>query len=379
MIKKEVKVSAQDILNMMKTQEFTDDIEAQYKSSLYYMDLVNYRNCNSFDPQVITRQIFAYLGLALPSLAYTDPYRTRAVAYNMNLVCQDIKSPLLVSRISGFNSDNMLLIEEGLCCGLYRLVSGRKLYDTLYHEYAQQLYDKFIFNAESGQKVCAIPTLTGRFQAMPNIMALMALELHDRFFGSDYMKIKDDVLAFINDKLRDPETGLYYEFYQTGALGYQNETIRPENAWHPTRLKASVNAFALPFIHYYEPKKTEEAWQTFKARFSDELLGITAADIATSLGQSYCSQLGPASETLCGAILAAREMGDEEYFAILQDHLLHISGAYISEGHIFYPNFGDNEHLVGHFLLFARTHVGWQRLFEHDWKTYYEYDFNKVR
>lgn len=49
------------------------------------------------------------------------------------------------------------------------------------------------------------------------------------------------------------------------------------------------------------------------------------------------------------------------------------------EGHFFLSELGDSEAYIGHFALFARVHVGWQKLLSHPWEKYYEYDYKVIR
>lgn len=369
---------AREIWNMIDNAEYSDDIEAHYKGLLNYLDIIGYRNGNSFDPPIITRHAMAYLAFSMPSLAYVDPSRTRELSYNLNVACDYLDNPLLVRRTERYNSDHMLLVEEGLSCAFYRLISGRKMWDEDFHKYAEDIYNKIVKNSET-DKVWAINTLQGRFEVLPNAMALMIFELHDRFFGTDYSKIKQHVLDFMNDKLRDPKTGMYYECLLTGTLGYPNESIKEEHAWHPDILKPSVNGLALAFMNYFDPEGCWKAWANFKEYFMESLSSVQSEDICDAVGTSYLSQLAPSSEALLGAMLAAREMGDKEAFNMLQDRLVEIGKPKLAEGKIFYTELGSNQHLLGYFILFSRVHLGWKTLFEHPWEQFYQRDYNKVR
>lgn len=374
-----VTTTASALWAMHDQKEFTEDVEAHYKTMLNYLDILNYMNANIEDEPVAARHIVAFMAYAMPSLAYVDPSRTREISYNLHLVCRNIKSPLLVKQAHVFNADNVLLVEEAMACGLYRLVSGRELYAEDFHGYAQRIYDRIRANGTSSQNIWAIDTISGRYEVYPNVTALMALELHDRFYGTKYGdEMKSKLLGFIQEHLLDKETGLYYEYFQTGVLGYANETVRPESFWHTTQLKASINGLALAFLHYYLPEETEKSWKNYKAMFRDELLALDVETLSRT-GSSYQTQLAYGSEDISCALLAAREFDDPEFFDLIQSKVLTDGDAQLSEGHIYYPAFGDLQHLICHFLLFARTHTPWKILFSHPWEQFYGMDYNKVR
>ncbi len=72
-------------------------------------------------------------------------------------------------------------------------------------------------------------------------------------------------------------------------------------------------------------------------------------------------------------------MNDKEYFELIQNHIMEISGPDQREGKVFFDATGDEQALHGDFLAFARAHVGWGKLMSHNWEDYYSFDYNKVR
>lgn len=371
--------SAEDIWSMIDRKDYNDDIWGHYMGMLSYLDIINYMNGNTFDDPIQTRHAIAYMGFSMPSLAYINPFKTRELSYLLNLVNINLPSKHLVMRISGYFSDNVLMVQKAFAAALYRTVSGRDMYDGDFHVLADKIYNTIKQNGESSQEVWGIETLPGRFEVLPNAIALMVFELHDKFFGTSYSKLKPEVLSFIQSKLKDPDTGLYYESYHTGLIGYQNEYVNTASAYRTDILKPSVNGLALTFMHYFDAKEVERAWSEYKAMFEVELMSLSTEDIVGSLGKSFQSHLGPASEDLFAALLAAKEMDDKGFFEKLQKHLFDIGSPCLREGQIFYNGFEDGQHLMGFFLLFARTHVGWNKLLKHPWQNYYHYDYKEVR
>ena len=374
-----VSSSADAVWKMEENRDFTKDIWAQYKGMAdSFLDIINYMNGHSFDDPYQSRQAIAYLGYAMPSLAYICPYQTIDLSYYLNLVNINLPSRWLDDPL-GFHSENVLTIHRALAAGFYRMISGRDMYDGEFHETAKKIYRKIIANGESVQEMFAIETVQARFDAYVNFLALMALELHDKQFGTEYSVVKPKVLSCIKKKLQDEKTGMFAESYQSGCFGYEGEIVSHRSTWATKLLKASVNGLALSTYHYFEPEEAERAWKNYEMKFTDELLALKAEDIADRLGGSYYTQLDVGSEDLFSAILAAREMEDKEYFKLLQDHLFAISSPTLSEGLIFFNNFGEEQHMLGHFLFFARTHVPWRKLMDHDWESYYGWDYKKVR
>ena len=120
--------SGEEIWQMEEMRDYTRDIWGQYKCMVDYLDLVNYCNGHTFDDRIQSRQAIAYLGCAMPSLAYICPYQTIDLSYYLNLVNLNLPSRFMVDGMNSFNSDNMLLVQRALAAGFYRLVSGRNLY-----------------------------------------------------------------------------------------------------------------------------------------------------------------------------------------------------------------------------------------------------------
>lgn len=373
-----VESSARDVFGMTEAHRLTEDIECQRAGMIDYLDILNYMNGNSFDDRAQTRHAVAYLACAMLSIAYIDPQKTREMIYNLGLVVDNIECERLHARVDAYNSDNMTLAERALAAALYRTVSGRGDHDADLHGLCERICTECRLNADR-QHIAALDTARGRFEVLPNVMALMALTLADRAFGTNYAASAADVRKLVCEILRDQQTGLFFESYQTGCIGYTGEAVNPAAAWHTTELCAHVNAIDIAFAHWLDPEGCERAWGAFKERFMDELLGIDADSLAASVGCSYVTQLGPVAEGLLGGLLAAKEMGDVEAFDALQNHLLELAGANMWEGHVIFAALGDLSHMIEMFSLFARVHVPWADLFSHDWETYYLYDYREVR
>ena len=371
--------SAEEIWKMESTKDYTNDIWGQYKYMVDYIDTINYCNMHTFDDYTQTKQAIAYLGCAMASLAYINPYQKRDMSYYLHSVVDNLGSKYMADNFNSFSSNNITLIQRAFNAGLYHMVSGRDMHNGDFHKFAKAIYRKILFNKETVQEITAIDTVRSRFEMFPNIMALIALEIHDRQFGTHYSDIKDTVIGCLKEKLLDKDTGLFYESYQTGFIGYEGETVNLKSAWSTKEIKPAVNAMIIAFYNYFEPAEAKKMWKKYKAMFEQYILQINAEDVTDKLGYSLYTQLAAESEELFTALLAAKEMGDREFFDKIQAHVFEIGEPTTSEGLVFFNNFGACQHLMGFFILFARVHVGWKKLFEHEWEKYYTFDYKRAR
>ncbi len=372
--------TAEEIWNMEKKREFADDIECHYKGLLNFLDILYYRNGNSAYPEVLTRHTVFYLALTMPSLAIIDSSRTKEITYNLHIAGETLENPLLTHVLDGYDSKSIRMVRTGFIYALHKMVGGMKLNDVKLHSYAEKVYQRIIWNGKSTQNVYAIETIQGTYQILPNLEALMLFKIHDMCYGSRYFdKVGEKVLSFITTYMVDEETGLFHEFYKTGAFGIENEFLSSKAAWHSTELKTSVNAMAIPFMHLFDKKRSERAWSEFKRRYSERILNLTSDNIADGVGKSYLTQLAPITESLYGALLTAKEMRDKDFFEEVQKHIILLGKPHMREGKIFFDELGDMKVLQGHFIFFARAHVGWHKILNHNWENYYNTDYNKVR
>jgi len=318
--------------------------------------------------------------MAMPSLAIIDPSRTKEISYNLHIAGELMENQLLTCSLDGNNSEPVRTVETGLIYAMHKMVSGKKINDIKLHNYVEKIYQHIVTNGASVQKVYAIETIQGVYQILPNLEALMMLKIHDMCYGTNYYtSISGKVLSFIEENLIDKETGLFNEFYKNGSFGIENEKLSGDAAWHSTELKASTNGLAIPFMHYFNKEGAEVAWIEFKKKFSDEIMAYTREDFIDGTGHSYLSQLSPKTEAVYGAMLAAREMNDKDFFEQIQKRVLEIGEPCQREGKIFYDGLGTMKVLQAHFILFARVHIGWNRIFNNDWQAHYAADYNIVR
>lgn len=373
-------MAADKIWKMEETHEFLPDFEGHYKGLLNMIDVLYYRNGNSYYPPVKSRHTAFFLALAMPSYAYIDPYRTLEMKYNIHAAAIAIENEALTDALNPYNSEQIRALEAFAALAMYKLVSEKILNDRHFNELAEKVYERIIENGSSSQCTYAYDTIEGTYQVYPNALALLAFEIHDRYFGSDYSeKIQNKVLTFIREKLVDEETGLLRNYYKTGALGYKGEHLSRLAAWTSRTPDAPTNALGITFLNHFSPKLAENAWKAHKQLFTEKLLAVTAEQLSDTQQASYLSQVNPTAEGLYSSLLAAKEMEDKAYFEQLQEHLMEISLPDQREGKVFFDGAGEEQVLHGDFLAFARVHIGWDKLLNHPWEKFYGFDYNKVR
>ena len=373
-------MASDNIWEMEETHEFLPDFEGHYKGLLNMIDVLYYRNGNSYYPPVKSRHTAFFLALAMPSYAYIDPHRTLEMKYNIHAAAIAIENEALTDALDPYNSERIRTLEAFATLAMYKLVSEKTLNDRHINEIAEKIYERIIENGSSSQCTYAYDTIEGTYQVYPNALALLAFEIHDRYFGTDYSeKVQNKVLTFITENLVDKETGLFRNYYKTGSLGYKGEHLSRLAAWSSRTPDISTNALGITFLKHFYPKQAENAWKAHKQLFTEKLLTITAEQLADIQQASYLSQVNPTAEGLYSSLLAAKEMNDKVYFEQLQNHLMKISVPAQREGKVFFDGAGEEQVLHGDFLAFARAHVGWDKLLNHPWEKFYGFDYNKVR
>lgn len=372
--------TAEEIWRMEETHQFPIDIESHYRGLLNMMDVLYYRNGNSFYSEIKTRHTAYFLALAMPSFAVIDPYRNREMKYNLHVASLVIENDNLSKPLEVYDAPSIRRLEVFVTLALYKLVSEKEINDERFHDYAEEVYGRIMENGQSAQKIFAYDTIEGTYEAYPNLAALLAFRIHDRCFGTDYCKrIEAKLQSFIRENLIDEETGLFLEFHKTGSLGVKGERLSRSAAWSGRGQTAACNALAIAFMNYFDEAASERAWEAFKEKFTDQLLHVTAENLQNRESSSYVSQLAPTAQGLYGSLFAAKEMGDKDYFEKLQRYVLSITEPNQREGKLFLDALGDEQRLHSDFLTLARVHVGWKKILTHDWEDYFDFDYDKVR
>lgn len=374
--------SRQDIWAMVEDGRFTDQVEAHYRTLLFDLDLACYNNCHVCHVPgsgVAFYKAMGFMALTLPSVAYIDPFRTREVEYNLNLTAKNICNPNLSNPLNMYDSENVRVVLSALSYEFYRLVSGRGQFDEKSRAFIEAIKGKIINNYQSAQNIFVLETVTGRFEMFPNLLAMLAFEIHDKIHGTTYSDDNDKILDGIGVLLRDDKSGLFFESLQTGSFGFDKQELNRESFWISRNIRPRSNALALNLMHYFRPQEAEALWEQFKFAFSDELMRIDLGALKGKSGQSFVTPLGFQLEDIFAALWLAKEMQDVKFFNLLNNRIYEVLEPKRIEAKIFYDQLGEGGPLVSYFNLLAQCHVGWKQLVEKDWAQSYHKDYNVVR
>ena len=344
---------------MQQNGEFTETVEAHYRTMLYDLDLVTYDNCVVDIDRLTFRKAMGTMAMLMPSLAMIDKYRTREISYNLHLTARDIDHPNLDSVADAFDSANLRDAHLAIAAGLYHLVSGREMFDEKIKLATERLIRRCEQNKASKQNLYAVDTVSGRFDMYTNLLAMFAFKLSDIITGTDY---------------------------QTGIFGFPMEDLNEDAFWTVKNIKAGTNALSISLYHLFKPKEAETMWKSFKEKFSEELLSRQISQERAQSGFSYITELGTDTEDLFASLLCAKEMQDKAFFESLLRHIEEMVKPTHIEAKIFYKGFGEEQQALGqtgpictYFGLFAMAHMGWKQILEFNWAKQYNLDFNKVR
>lgn len=376
------------IWDMPAKGEFTKDIEAHYRTMLYDLDLITYDNCLAEINKVNFRKSMGSMAMAMPSLAMIDKYRTREISYNLHLTARDMCHPNLDNQADAYNSETIRWAHQAIAAGFHRLVTGRNMFDDKLRSSVEKLIRRCEQNKACGQNLYAVDTVSGRYDMYTNLLSMLAFKLNDLHFGTDYGRCIEPMLAGLAAKLKDPETGLFYEYYQTGSFGYAMEELSESTFWTVKALKAGPNALSISLYHLFKPMEAESMWIAFKEAFGDKLLQMTVDKSRPQSAASYITELGINTEDLFAALLCAKEMKDREFFEALLAHIYDLVRPEHIETKVFYNGLetkingkdssGDGPACV-YFSLLAQVHAGWKEIFDFQWEDQYDLDYNKIR
>lgn len=368
---------------MRDAHEYTADVKCHYRTWVSTIANIDYlRRYLAFTYPTYHQQgkkMLTWIGLAQPAHAYIKPRQTREAALYSCMAATSAAAEHIDPDAGYYAAVWSEKAQIALVWAFHRLLGGPDSFDDELRASVEELHAQVMKNASSPQGITALETSTGRFDALPNLMAMMAFELADRFLGTDYASCNQDILAFVEGTLQDPTSKLFYLFYQTGFIGYDGECLDARSFWLADRIDPSTNALAILFYNYFNPEAARVAWSSFKDAFAERLLSITAEEIAANLGMSYHTAVGYPGEALFGAIAAAAEMQDKDFYTQLSEHLFEIGQPYLTEGCILFTGFDNDVFVCTNFLAFARTHVPWKAQLEYpDYEAHYaanDHDF----
>ena len=334
---------------------------------------------------------------AAPSVAIIEPGRTAEAAFLVKEFIELMRSPAgwMDYAITQGYGDPMrlnvmwkgpLLMSEGI----YTLMTGdTKTYGPEMKAIARNLYKLQLENLKKplGQGFSGgVECEPNHWFPQCNSMAVLGLAMYDKIFGTDEVfgvkigeEYRKNYIKFIKEYMSDPKTGLIYR------------------RWHPygpqqadKDLSGFSNIFVALNLHAFFPEYAEKIYKLFKKYYLVKFpLGMGTAPLevpernpAGELTNPGAYEPGMLGETYLNFFLtwvATREFNDKELFHQLHKLAYEVASPYYLQGEVRFDetnkqpsgidNFtvGQMFNMFSGWWLFAKVHVGWKNIIEHDW------------
>ncbi len=334
---------------------------------------------------------------AAPSVAIIEPGRTAEVAFVIRELIELLRSPagwMDYAIIQGWGDPMVrnvqwrapLLIAEGL----YALITGDKeAYGPETVALARGLYEEMLENLSLplGEGYCGgVACEPNHWFPQCNSMAVLGLAIYDQVFGPDEKhgvligeEYRKNYMQFIREHMSDPETGLVYR------------------RWHPfgpqqadKDLSGFANIMVALMVNAFEPEFASNLYQQVRLRYIRRypfgigafMLEVPEKGIRGEVQNPGAWQPGMLGETYLNVFLAwaaAREFDDPETFDGINRFLTNLAHPYFLQAEVRFDETnpdpaGIDDYTVGQLLnmysgwwLFAKVHLGWRTILEHDW------------
>jgi hypothetical protein len=334
---------------------------------------------------------------AAPSVAIIEPGRTAEVAFVIRELIELLRSPagwMDYSIIQGWGDPMVrnvqwrapLLIAEGL----YALITGDKeAYCPETVALARGLYEEMLENLKLplGEGYCGgVACEPNHWFPQCNAMAVLGLAIYDQVYGPDEKhglligeEYRKHYMQFIREHMSDPETGLVYR------------------RWHPfgpqqadKDLSGFANIMVALLVNAFEPEFASNLYEQVRLRYIRRypfgigafMLEVPERGIRGEVQNPGAWQPGMLGETYLNVFLAwaaSREFDDPETFDGINCFLTNLAHPYFLQAEVRFDETnpdpaGIDDYTVGQLLnmysgwwLFAKVHLGWRTILEHDW------------
>jgi hypothetical protein len=296
----------------------------------------------------------AFSSYGLPSAMIIDPENHGSLKVLMDTMIWKMKSRKVWGDFTewGFGVDPISyqnIMYKGhlnLMYGLYQLTTGDTRYAREYTWLTGQIVKEMQLHHQGHYEGTTCEP--NHWFVECNIIGLMSLHLYDRLFGTNYTDNEVQwTLDFIFERMRDPQTGLFYRLYQ------------PNHDVVDKRLLGYPNAWNLTFLHVLKPELAEELYPVWKASFVTEFGPYATVD----------GELGGVADPIAHifGLWAAKEFRDIELYGKLRnttDHFAKLrrdpaTGAMIYQG--------PDGMILNGVVLATKFHLGWNTVLDKDW------------
>jgi hypothetical protein len=297
----------------------------------------------------------AFASYGMPSAMIIDPANSDKYRVIMDTMIWKMKSRKVWGDFTdrGFGSDPITtqnIMYKGhlnLMYGLYQLSTGDIRYAREYTWLTQQIADEMRLHHQGHYE--GVTCEPNAWFVECNTIGMLSLHVYDKLYGTSYTDNEVQwSLDFIMNKMREPETGLFYSAY----LPY-HDTYR-------TQIRGYANAWILTFLHPFLPQEMEDLYPVFKKQLVANLGPY--ATVRYQIGER------PDETAHLFGLWASKEFGDVELFGALRNttdkfgrlgHDAETAG--MAYGH------EDND-MLNAGVVAAKMHLGWRAVLDHDWQ-----------
>jgi len=297
---------------------------------------------------------FAFYGL--PSAIIINPEKVDEYRALMDMMIWAMKSKKVWGDFTdrGFGADPISMqniMYKGhlnLMYGLYQLSTGDMRYAREYTWLTGQIAEEMRMHHEGIYE--GVTCEPNAWFVECNTIGMLSLHVYDKLYGTTYTENEIQwSLDFIMDRMRDPDTGLFYRYYQ------------PNHDFVRTDISGYANAWIVTFLNPFLPAEMTEAYQSFKNNLTVEYGPY--ASVYNRIGDN------PAPDTTAHlfGLLAAKEFNDHALFGKLRNAIDKVGDLTVDHerGGLVYDN-PDNVMING-VVLASKLHLGWNTVLAHDW------------
>lgn len=296
----------------------------------------------------------AFSSYGLPSAMLIAPERRPMLGQLFFMMIQKMKSRLVWGDYTelGFGEDPISfqnIMYKGhlnLMFGLYQLTTGDTRYAREYTWLTNQIVDEMRLHHRGVYEGTTCEP--DHWFVECNTIGMLSLHVYDRLFGTHYTENEVAwTLDFIQERMTDPETGLFYRQYH------------PSHDVVDTRLLGYNNAWIITFLRPIRPEWSERLYPVWKRVFVHEFGPYASVD----------GERGGTSDPIAHVfgMWAAKEMGDVDLYRKLRNASDQLGGLKSdpATGGMSYAD--EDGVLMNGVTLATKFHVGWQTLLTHDW------------
>jgi hypothetical protein len=307
-----------------------------------------------------TRQSFwkysiAFAAYGMPSAMIIDPENKDRYRVMMDTMIWKMKSRKVWGDFTdrGFGPDPVTtqnIMYKGhlnLMYGLYQLATGDVRYAREYTWLTQQIAQEMRLHHQGHYE--GVTCEPNAWFVECNTIGMLSLHIYDKLFGTRYTENEVQwSLDFIMERMRDPDTGLFYSAY----LPYHDH--------YRTTIRGYANAWILTFLHPFLPQEMEELYPIFRQHLVTQLGPY--ATVRYQLGDR------PDETAHLFGLWASKEFNDTRLFAKLRNTTDKFGrlGYDADTGGLAYDH-PDND-MLNAGVVAAKLHLGWRTILSYDWQ-----------